>query len=128
VNNNISSRGTIIPVAIAALLLPFGWFYYFLDIGSLLDTTSDLLDNHLDAKTDDSGRAEKDGLGLAMGKDGEDGEDGISIGGDGFSAAIANGGNGGNGGNALAFNGNANARGGDANGGDGGTSIGIPTQ
>ena len=107
-NNIISLKGTILPIAIATLLLPFGWFYYFLDIDSLLDATSDLIDNHVELNVDRSSLEAKDGLSLAIGKDGEDGEDGISIG-DGLSTAVADGGNGGNGGN-------------------GGTSIGTPTQ
>jgi hypothetical protein len=110
-NNNISLKGTIIPITIATLLLPFGWFYYFFDIDSLLDATSDLIDNHIEANIDRSSPEAKDALSLAIGKDGEDGEDGedaISYG-DGLSTAVADGGNGGNGGN-------------------GGTSIGIPTQ
>jgi hypothetical protein len=133
VNNNFFLKGTIIPVTIATLILPFGWFYYYFpDIGSLLDPLSDLVDNPVEANIDRPS--------AAMGRDGEDGEDGkvgISIG-DGQGAAIASGGNGGNGGNGgtaitsgspgstATANGGNGGHGG--NGGNGGTAINMPRQ
>ena len=115
VANNFSLKRTTVPLTIATVLLAFGWFYYFLDIGSLLDAISDLDRNPVGANTEGSHIDDEGSLSIAIGRDGqdgedgEDGEDGLSIV-DGQGVAIADGGDGGNGGAG-------------GNGGDGGTAI-----
>ena len=112
--NNFSLKRTTVPLTIATVLLAFGWFYYFLDIGSLLDTFSDLGRNPVGANTDGSHIDDEGSLSIAIGKDGEDGEDGedgLSIV-DGQGVVIADGGNGGAGG--AGGNGGAGGAGGPA--------------
>ena len=137
--NNFSLKRTTVPLTITTVLLAFGWFYYFLDIGSLLDAMSDLGRNPVGANTDGSHIDDEGSLSIATGKDGEDGEDGedgLSIV-DGQGAARADGGNGGAGGNggsggtaitSGSTGSTASASGGNGgNGGNGGVAINIPS-
>jgi hypothetical protein len=156
VSNNFFLKRTTAPLTIATVLLAFGWFYYFLDIGSLHDAILDLGRNPVGANMNGS-HIHEDSLSVATGKDGEDGEDALSIingqgraiadGGNGGTAITSgstgstastsggnggeggNGGDGGNGGSAINFNspGSSATGGNGGNGGDGGVPINIPS-
>ena len=120
VNNNFSFKKTSAPLTIATVLLAFGWFYFFIDIGSLLDTIQDLGTNSTEANIADS-LVDEVSPSVAIGQDGQDGKDGqdaISI--DDQGTAIANAGSIGNGGAGGEGGAGGTAIGGTAIGGNGG--------
>src|SRR5215210_1576077 len=74
-DNNFSPKRTSAPLTIATVLLAFGWFYFFTDIGSLLDSIQDLVTNSTEANTTGS-RVYAVGPSVAIGQNGQDGKDG----------------------------------------------------
>ena len=130
VKNNFSLKKTSAPLTIATVLLAFGWFYFFIDIGSLLDAIQDLGTNSTEANIADSLVDEvspSEAIGQD-GQDGKDGQDGISIEDDQGTAianagSIGNGGAGGEGGDGGTATGSTAIGGDGGDGGDGGAAI-----
>ena len=129
VDNNFSLKKTSAPLTIATVLLAFGWFYFFIDIGSLLDAIQDLGTNSTEANIADP-LVDEVSPSVAIGQDGQDGKDGqdaISIDDQGTAIAnagsIGNGGAGGEGGDGGTATGSTAIGGDGGDGGDGGAAI-----
>jgi hypothetical protein len=103
-NNNFSLKKTSAPLTIATVLSVFGWFYFFIDIGSLLDAIQALGTNSTEANIADS-LVDEVSPSVAIG---QDGQDAISIEDDQGTAienagSIGNSGDGGDGGAAISL-------------------------